>query len=98
MKYSNNSKNDYEGSVLQAYANGIFENLNSKIKGALVEQTNLKQYSYTSEIGNHNGDTEFTGQKYVFPLDIKDLNDYAAGVSGSRNISKKMNELFLKNL
>lgn len=97
MKYSNNSKNDYEGSVLQAYANGILENLNSKIKAALVEQTDLKQYTYSSETGNHSAETEFSGQKYVFPLDIKDLNDYAAGVSGLGNIADKMNELFFKD-
>lgn len=97
MKYSDNRKNDYEGSVIQAYENGILENLDSKIKNALVEQTNLKQYSYSNVTGDPNGETEFSGQKFVFPLDIKDLNDYAAGTSGSGNISKKMNELFFMN-
>lgn len=92
------SRNDYGGSYLDRYLNRTWYNtLSTAAKAAIVAKNNINQYQYS--LDNDYGSTIHAswakyssktlkysiGERYVYALDVEDIEMYFGGTGGSVN-------------
>lgn len=92
------SRNDYGGSYLDRYLNTTWYNtLSTAAKAAIVAKNNINQYQYSYDndyIGTiHASFAKYSsktlknsvGERYVYALDVEDIEMYFEGTGGSVN-------------
>lgn len=92
------SRNDYGGSYLDRYLNRTWYNtLSTAAKAAIVAKNNINQYQYSfdSDYGStiHASLAKYSsktlkhsiGERYVYALDVEDIEMYFGGTGGSVN-------------